>query len=1031
MNPRSDVTRASDFLCFLAGLMAVLLMAASVQANTVDRIDFNISSQSADRALVEFARQAAVSVLFPTEQINQITTNALQGKYGVEEALAILLRDTGLAAGLSASGVMTIKLTSRVGDTEVNNPLLRNSRIGSVVMLCGGVVLSPGMVCAQDGAIGQTSVELEEVIVTAEKREANLQKTAISIQTYSGEDLKTQSKTRIDDIMSGVVGVNVQDSNVAAFFYMRGVEAMPTGVGALQSPSVAVLIDGIYQNRGETVRGGTLDLARAEVMRGTQSTSVGANALSGAVSLVSNVPVFEYQANGSLEVGNYHLRNLEGVLNVPLTDTQALRFAYSTNKRNGFYSSGAGESDLQNIRMKYRWQPNQSFDSVFTVSHQSIGGNAVANNRLLAQGYWTPFSATQTILAPDNINDTNPSVAGVQGDTDTLPDTITMGQLYITPGTTTSTQCAPVTTATSATIIGAAQATQGCPAKFVAINDGVYYLNRSNPWDDGYPFDQWPNNPFAKTEITSYSAEFTLQTGIGTLTLSPSLQHTNFDSIEIPGTTSWSQQNRKQNTEQFEGRLASNPGSRLTWLTGVYYYHAEDTGQFLTVAYPGSGMAPAAGVVDPADCRASSFFCYGGMNSGAEHTSASAYGNFSFPIIDTLRLIGGARYSHDKRSFFSNQTLNVAPAVVGTGSVPANLYGPLQPYRYDCLACAGDRTWSKTTFRAGVEYDLLPQSMLYATYATGYQPGSIAAGTRIVTNGVVTQNGTNAQQLKQITLGIKNRFFGNRLQLNLEAFDSRFEQREVTLPASELVAGNATQLCAASVPVNNGYRAIVTDTTGCLSFAGIATVDAISRGVDLEVNFLATANDRVDFALEYLDAGYASAPTLTSYAATGSDVLAVAGKTAPTPQETINAGIIANRFNANVDALDGMVTQNAPEWSASASYQHEFLLPGGSLLTSRLNGTYKSQYWTAFGAAGAANLFAINQALDSKAFRSDIQRGHSLFDAFLTWQKADSKLSATAYVKNLENEPVLINSSGNFVTLASPRTFGVIFNASF
>jgi iron complex outermembrane receptor protein len=1009
-----------------------------------------IAPQPLAQAVAAFARQTGLQVVFVSGDVDGITSVNVAAGLSPREAMTQLLQGTGLS--FEFLNERTVRIFRRIatessqsvnggagsgadtantqGETLMDHRDYA-TRLGTVLVLCGGVALLPGNVCAEDaGVSSQPVAELEEVIVTAEKRESNLQKTAISIQTYSGVDLKAQSKTRIDDIMSGVVGVNVQDSPVAQFFYMRGVEAMPTGTGALQSPSVAVLIDGVYQNRGETVRGGTLDLARAEVMRGTQSTTLGANALSGAVSLVSNVPVFEYQGNGSIELGNYHLQSAEGVLNIPLTGSQALRLAYSSNKRNGFYSSGAGESDLQNARLKYRWRQSDKLDVVFTVSHQAIGGNSVSNNILLAQGHWLPFVATQNVLAPDNTNDTNAALAGVQGDADSLPDTIAMGQLYITPGTTTSTQCALVTAATSATIPGAVVTADGCPAKFVAVNDGVYYKDRSNPWDDGYAFNQWPNHPFSDTDITSYSADFTLQTGIGTLTVSPSVQHTQFQQTGTGSVNGWSQQSQNQNTEQLDARLASGGTSRLTWLTGVYYYHANSDGYFENVVYPGTGMAPATGVVDPTDCRASMSYCFGWMSQGAEHTSASLYGNATLSITDTLRLIGGARYSHDKRAFYQNQNLNVAPAALGSSAIPGTLTAASTPYQFDCLACTGDRTWSKTTYRVGLEYDVLPRSMAYVTYATGYQPGSITSATKIVTNGVVTQNGTAAQELQQITVGIKNRFLDNRLQLNIEAFDSNFKHREVTIPAAELVAGNAALLCVASLTVNNGYRAVVTDTTGCLAFAGTATSDAYSRGVDLEANFLATASDRIDFSTEYLSAGYGSAPTLTSTASTAAAVLAAAGITAPTAAQTANAGTIANAFNANIGAFEGITTQNAPKWSASASYQHEFHLPGGSVLTPRLTGTYKSQYWTAFGTAGAANLFAINQSLGTGDFRTEIQRGYSLFDAFLAWRTRDGRFNASTYMKNIANKPILINSSGNFVTLASPRTFGVIFSAT-
>jgi len=138
---------------------------------------------------------------------------------------------------------------------------------------------------------------LEEITVTAQKRETNVQKTPIAIQTVSGEELMEEAKQRLDEIMQGVVGVSSQGSQVGTDFYMRGIGTGNFGppVGGLQQPAVAVMIDGVYQNRGEVVRGGTLDMQRVEIMRGTQSTTLGGSSLAGAVSLVSNNPVFKYE----------------------------------------------------------------------------------------------------------------------------------------------------------------------------------------------------------------------------------------------------------------------------------------------------------------------------------------------------------------------------------------------------------------------------------------------------------------------------------------------------------------------------------------------------------------------------------------------------------------------------------------------------------------------------------------------------------------------------------------------------------------
>ncbi|HTP38722.1 MAG TPA: TonB-dependent receptor plug domain-containing protein, partial [Steroidobacteraceae bacterium] len=285
-----------------------------------------------------------------------------------------------------------------------------------------GVGLSSGAFAQNAGA---NSDQLEEVVVTAEKRAVNLQKVPESIQVKQGEDLRREGKKRIDDIMQGTVGIQAQDSQVGVTFFVRGVDSS-AGMGGVVA--VPILVDGVAQSRSESVRGSTLDLGQAEIMRGPQSTTLGANALAGAVSLVSNQPVLNQVAgNGSLEFGDFDKRTMEGVFNAPLSDTTALRVAYSSDKRKGYISAGAGDSDLRNVRAKLRWQPNQDLNSVFTVSQQDIGGNGVQSGVLLSQGYWHPVTPA------------NAAAAGIVGSAcgSTLPNVTLMGcpATFYTDGT--------------------------------------------------------------------------------------------------------------------------------------------------------------------------------------------------------------------------------------------------------------------------------------------------------------------------------------------------------------------------------------------------------------------------------------------------------------------------------------------------------------------------------------------------------------------------------------------------------------------
>ena len=424
---------------------------------------------------------------------------------------------------------------------------------------------------------------LQEITVTAEKREANLQKTPISIQAVSGEQLSREGKQRIDDIMQGIPGVSSQGSQVGSDFYMRGIGTGNFGppTGGIDQSAVAVLIDGVYQNRGEVVRGGTLDMKRAEVMRGTQSTTLGGSSLAGAVSLVSNEPVFKYEGYGSLELGNYHLVNTSGVLNVPFTDNQAARIAYSNQKRDGYLESNAGNSDLTNARLKYRWQATDALNLVATFNHQDIGGNGVDNSVLTYYGYWEGY---------DSANASN----------------------Y--------------------------DGTMGNPKQFGHVS-GVKYDQRHNPWDDGYPANQWPNNPYRDTKIDQYSADINWNLGFGTLTVVPSYQSAHFQSTEPPRDNTFRSENRKQKTTQVDARLASPDSAPFKWLGGFYYYDTRFSGSILTttISPPTGPGPPASGSCTNPTSNDEYTYCWSNTDPNIQTTYA-AYGNLTYPILDKLNL---------------------------------------------------------------------------------------------------------------------------------------------------------------------------------------------------------------------------------------------------------------------------------------------------------------------------------------------------------------------------------------------------------
>lgn len=804
---------------------------------------------------------------------------------------------------------------------------------------------------------------LDEITVTAEKRESDLQKTSVSIQVYSGEQLRQQGKKRIDEIMRGVVGAASQGSQVGDSFFLRGIGAasgpQPPGTS---TPAVAVLIDGVYQNRGETVRGGTLDMQQVEVMRGTQSTTLGAASLAGAISLVSKDPVFDFEGNASVEVGNFDLFSIEGVVNIPLADNHAVRLAVSSVERDGYISSGAGDSDLQNYRLKYRWQATENLDIVLTASQNAIGGNGVDTSVLTYGGFWEPFDPSRVAVSPPP--PPGPPPPG--------PPPPPAPPVCMNPN-------------------GCYDVTMG--DLFGHINDGTTFRDRSDPWDDGYPNGIWPNNPFRDTTIDTFSAQIDWTTEIGTLSIKPSFQQAHFRSEEPPRGTDWRNEDREQETTQIDVQLTSQAGDRFEWLTGLFIYDTQLDGTFRSAGFPGNGAGPFCPAI-PGQ------FAYCWSFDDNSHETFSAYVNGTFSVTDQFRILAGVRYNKDEKSFFNEPDRPGDEFGPGPGGLPPS---------------SGSREWEDTTYRVGFEYDLGDgNSMAYAVFATGYQAGNIFA---------FIPQGSVAETLEQITLGYKSRWLNERLQLNIEYFNSEYHDR----PLDGAVGVELNPQFAPPFPACSAFpfpnAAFYDPLSGytCYQVLNSTVPDLISEGVDIELSWLMSDSDRLDFTIEFLD----STTTTPDGVPTEADFTAQMNAAGLMDTATISS-LYSDLTTLN-SSFDGLVLQNSPEMSYNLTYAHTFEFNGGSDLTVSLNAEHRGEYWSLGGAPGA----------DIANPGRSIQDDYTLFNAYANYVSTDGKWSINAFIRNIDDEAVQTNYAPSFgggaeyVTLAPPRIYGVGFAYNF
>ncbi|MFT4077400.1 MAG: TonB-dependent receptor plug domain-containing protein [Asticcacaulis sp.] len=257
-------------------------------------------------------------------------------------------------------------------------------------MLLPGMFLLPALAQAQSDA--STGIDGTVVVVTAQKRSQSIQKTPISIAALSGDTLSKSGITDLNQAVVSVPSVQVQNTNMGATFYIRGIGSRGTG-GA--SP-VSVHQDGIYQEQQDVTSATMADVKRIEVLRGPQGTLYGRNANGGTINIITNDPSLAgMSADAKLGFGNYNSRMGELSVNLPLSDTLALRLTGAATKHDGYLTNGLSDRDDSVARAKLLWKPNADFRLLLTVQNTSTNSNG-PGDVLISDSVSNPWYADAT-----------------------------------------------------------------------------------------------------------------------------------------------------------------------------------------------------------------------------------------------------------------------------------------------------------------------------------------------------------------------------------------------------------------------------------------------------------------------------------------------------------------------------------------------------------------------------------------------------------------------------------------------------------
>jgi len=248
------------------------------------------------------------------------------------------------------------------------------------------------MVTAQEGVeAGATlSGQLEEVVVTAERRVADVQRSANSISVRSGDDLRSQGRTSLAQILEDVPGIQggaapglgaAGTDTTASGLVIRGIPS--NGGGANVAPAAAVYVDGVYEGLG-----GGYDIDRVEVLRGPQGTLYGRSATSGVVATYTAKPQLDgVSGNAAIEFGGYSLKHYTGAVSVPLvSDVLAVRIAANHYERDGYFSAAGGATKTNEGKIKLLYEPTGDFSALL--------GAAMQDNTVHSGGYTITLSPT-------------------------------------------------------------------------------------------------------------------------------------------------------------------------------------------------------------------------------------------------------------------------------------------------------------------------------------------------------------------------------------------------------------------------------------------------------------------------------------------------------------------------------------------------------------------------------------------------------------------------------------------------------------
>ena len=657
-----------------------------------------------------------------------------------------------------------------------------------------------------------TAGALEEVVVTAQRREQSLQDAAISVQAFDQESLTQSGMESAQDLgaLSPSLGISAGGGPLTSFF-LRGVGALT--VNPLTDSAVAQMVDGIYLGRSSGAAGQALyDLERIELLKGPQGTLYGRNATGGVVNYLPQKPVIG-ENSGYLqgEFGNYSKIGLQGAANFSVSDTTAIRISGNSLDRDGYSDDGTNDQDSFSLRGQVLFEPTDRLSIRFAADHSELTNVGPGGD---LYGTYSNDGGALTDFTPSGLAiNSGPTADGAN-----------------------------------------------------AIRTGVLHTPSFAPFQ---PIDG--ADLYQDISFTGYMAEINYETDAGTWTFLPAYRESDQD-YQFSGPGFAPAKTREQNEQtSLELRFATDFDGRLNGILGAFYIEEEIN---TSTVFAQNYSSP----IQNYDNGGDSWAIFGQgtfdvtdafrLNAGVRYTEDK---KFVDGISDTfVTFCGGAPFTGNFltpgpppfNSFVNGCASGAMPAhaitsdrdgfiadLVDRGLIApdseATIPGMGPPPVYDLLLPGGvpptpenpnpilgaivnvgdgllqsNLDYSEVTYRVAAEWDWGPSNLLYASFETGYRAGGVDLSSASPTY--------DPEYIDAFSIGSKNRFFDETLQVNAELFHWKYDGQQVTY---------FTTLDSASA-------------------FPIANADATIQGLDLDVIWAVTDNTTISGNIQFLDSTY-------------------------------------------------------------------------------------------------------------------------------------------------------------------------------